>query len=288
MTLYKTIEALLASEKQPELYDFKNESPCEAVRDEKHPIKKVIRYRLDPSGFDCDSSNKTCKLATDMYHLLDWKKENPNWNGDTMSSFWITYRDACNLYDKQMKSDFWEENFNQYCKKYENDIYEKARKETNEDLKNELWKIVKIVRYKWVLLDETFEHYKEINEHDEIKKFATLTHAVGNFSLVSPGDNTARAFNRGIIDYWDLSLEYWKKERGEVWIEEMKKRYLLEVYFKEYSNEVFIFEGHRLGRPTFKSLNILLKFVEQINERIIDRGKRLFIELRMRTQNGKN
>ena len=72
--MYKNLEMYLASGNLLEslaTYDFKNESPWSDVNSETNPLKKFQLYKAkETPKFDCDSSDGTCSLTSDIYNRL--------------------------------------------------------------------------------------------------------------------------------------------------------------------------------------------------------------------------
>jgi hypothetical protein len=227
-------------------YDFKNESSTDKVKNEDNPIKKFFEFKLDSSQFDCDN----CELAKEIYIKL-WSlsdKELNFYDCDTMNSFYRIYRLLLKSYDDA----FW-------------------NKEEIPDYPT---------RYKWLLKDEVYEHYKEINENESVRKFAKLTHSIGNFTLVPKGFNTNRNFL--LDDYWDLTLQYFKNFLGETAFVSLIEKY----FYKDYidgANVNFYWEDHSLIKktlPKYFSYEQIILIIEKINELIEARGKNILNNLK--------
>lgn len=273
---YETIDRLLESENIVR-YDFKNET--KDLVDENHQIIKFLKYK-NAKGSDCDS----CTLATDLYKKL-WGidiKGNRMVQSDTMNSFWTTYRFALELLiGKLLKqiildSEEIDDNTNKDL------IYkftilfrtEEVRKEgvLNERLKSyfksedeyskHLSYISKGTKKKPEanLYEFLINNYKKIEEllnesfKDDgciirilknLKEFATLTHTIGNFTLVPKGYNVSR--RNSTEDYWDLTLEAQRAFLGNKAFEEMVHRYRLEDYVVKNGTNIQVkplFSGH--------------------------------------------
>ncbi|MGM7635290.1 hypothetical protein [Bacillus sp. Hm123] len=229
-------------------YDFKNESPTDRVKNEDNPIKKFFEFKLDfsQSSFDCDR----CELAKEIYEKL-WSlsaKELNFYDCDTMNSFYRVYRLLLKSYD----SDYWEKaGINNYP-----------------------------TRYKWLLKDEVYEHYKTINENESVKKFAKLTHSIGNFTLVPKGFNKKR--NTLLHDYWDLTLQYFKNFLGETAFVSLVEKY----YYGDYLNGLnvnFYWDDHSLIKralPTHLSYENIISIIGNINKLIEARGENMLNSLK--------
>lgn len=107
--------------------------------------------------------------------------------------------------------------------------------------------------------------------------FATLTHTIGNFTVLPHWMNTARYnFSK---DYWDitlLSLQEWLNPTtptAKAWINFVEMFYLQPYVNKDYQTELF-WEKHSYGYDNlFPSNQDLPIFLKAVNERIEERGK---------------
>jgi hypothetical protein len=267
---YETIENFLKNP-APELYDFKNESPGPCVEDEMNPIKKLIKYKYDykASKFDCDR----CKLTRIVHEKL-WDCNMEGLEFDTMNSFWTTYRKALILHDSLQDSRFWYEQF-------PIDIGEENYKRLNDsELKQK--------RFLWLLTDDVFEHYRDVNNNPLMVEFAKLTHSIGNFTMLInpnakeyPKFNPARGFNSKIMDYWDLSLALMRdKLDNDERFRDYCKTFDLGGYVDENLGVKPLFE--RKTRPASaepQTKQEIKEFLTNANERIKCRGKRMVAKL---------
>ena len=262
-------------------------------------IKNFLRYRLVNEilekeykfkVFDCDNSNGRCALSQHIYNNLwhdDWNANTKilyggdKYSGDTMNSFWTTYKTALQIY------------YNEFGNKV-------GGKEPN-------------IRY---ALDN-YDNFPEVNEKDYIKNFAKLTHTIGNFTLIPKGFNGNRGFTKfnDTGDYWDLTLYYLKHKKydDEIWQETYKfytdrkiKKYFLEDYFledyideqvlndltiklffKNHLNEVLIGQNIDLADDHQKAVAIdnLKTCVNTINDCIEKRGKKMMDNLSVKLMN---
>lgn len=125
-------------------YDFKNECNMEEVKQEKNPVKKFLKYKLSSSSFDCDRNELAKSLYRKIWKLSD--EQLANYDCDTMNSFYRIYRLLLLAFDIEKGNLYW-----------------KSSGISNYKL-----------RYLWLL--EENDYYKEINEHEEVQKFAVLIH----------------------------------------------------------------------------------------------------------------
>ncbi|MCK8487070.1 hypothetical protein M0651_07805 [Paenibacillus sp. MBLB2552] len=241
-------------------YDFKNEDPCEEVRDEKDPFRKFELYKNSKSNFDCDSS----KLAYRIYKLLwGWnyrnrfsipdnlkgKLEATKWERlgpDTMNSFLTTYNHACKIYSQD---------------------------------------------------------HDKVRDNYSLKKFASLTHSIGNFTLVPfklDFRQDVKSFNQNrgwhgseyfVYDYFDLSLKLIKETVSETGF----KAYIDTFYLNDYVDHKYdiipLFRGHvellkedklllenpNRFLPTTEAE--LIEYLRNVLEKIESRGIRIVKEL---------
>lgn len=229
-------------------YDFKNESPKEEVKHEKNPVKKFLKYKISGSSFDCDRSELARNLYNKIWRLSD--AQLANYDSDTMNSFYRIYRLLLLAYDMEQGNLYW-----------------KSSGISNYKL-----------RYEW-LLDE-YDYYKEINEHEEVQKFAELTHSIGNFTLVPKGFNTKR--NKLFDDYWDITLEYFLKEFGkDAFLKQCQKFKYTAAYLDNNRIQMY-WEGHTMNNtklPSNFSTIQILEVIKKINRAIEIRGKEMLQEL---------
>jgi hypothetical protein len=226
--MYKNLEMFLVSGNSLEslvTYDFKNESPWPDVNNEANSLKKFQLYKAkEEPKFDCDSSNGTCPLASDIYNRLwGWTYENRfhlperlsscfqgQWErmgSDTMNSFSTIYRTAKSVYSNT-------------------------------------------------------PHLLEQN--NLLARFASLTHTIGNFTLVpfqlSPQRDN-RSFNqyRGfqgnddnpyfVYDFFDLSLKL---------IQENTSTQVFKDYIDTFFLNDYVDKDYRII-PLFKRHQVFLK-----------------------------
>ena len=241
-------EFMNLSEDEAVFYDLKNESPSINVRKESHPVKKFLLYKLDypKTKFDCDSK---CQLVKEIYSKLYPQKNLDYLDFDTMNSFYTTYRELLIKEDKI----FWKNNF--------------PPKETDyQKLLSE--------RMDWLLTDNVFQQYASINNHDEVKRFATLTHTIGNMILLPKGYNKGRiSFSK---DYWDLTFLSLREFLGDSF-----QNYVNDYYLQDFVEKpIEYWEGHSIKKPLPQSTENVFVFLQTVNKKIEERGRRIFQELK--------
>jgi len=126
-------------------------------------------YRYYEDGEDCDRS----KTVLEIYDKLGWfNKDFVDLEPDTMFSPWVIERLLLKKYD----NDF-------YIKDYKKWIVE-VKKLDYDNMSNSL---AKHLRFEWLLLDRTVEHYSEIFSSPILNKFLENVHTIGNFWIVPKG-----------------------------------------------------------------------------------------------------
>ncbi|MFC2703191.1 MAG: hypothetical protein ACFN07_01805, partial [Abiotrophia defectiva] len=105
--------------------------------------------------------------------------------------------------------------------------------------------------------------------------FATLTHTIGNFTVLPHWMNTGRS--KLSQDYWDiflLSLQEWLdliSPTSEPWINFIELYYLQPYVNKDYQIEP-LWKNHSYGNPLPSTQDFPI-FLKAVNERIEERGK---------------
>jgi len=238
-------------------YDLKNLSPSKKVREESHSVKKLFLYKKEyqenrEKPFECDG----CELMREVYSKLYPNKDLTVLDFDTMNSFYTTYKSLLLLTDK----DFWDNDIINFCKNLGINFKKIGSKQQYQ------------LRYEWLLTDNVFNHYKDINNKPEVKRFATLTHTIGNMTLLPKGYNAGRA--KSTKDYWDLTLISLQN-----FLESSFDHFVTEYYMQDFTTDTILFwEGHSFKKPEPKSLSKeqIFEVIEKINERIEKRSKRIF------------
>jgi hypothetical protein len=263
------------SEEEVLTFDFKNESPSSAVQREQHPVKKFFLYRKEyqqNKKFDCDG----CDLILEIHATIYSDKNLGYLDSDTMNSFYTSYRLLLLSFDKF----FWDNDIIAFCHKRGIDF-----KSASENKK-------RLERYEWLLSEKVFNHYAYINNHPEVKRFATLTHSLGNMTLIPRGYNVGRATSTK--DYWDLTLLSLRDFFGSSF-----DNFVTDYYMQDFTVDTIEFwEGHSFGYPLPNSFskqeahklskeeknkivhNRIVEFMQKVNVKIEKRSKRLFIALK--------
>ena len=198
---------------------------------------------------DCD------KEAIRLYKVLGWQNSATDViRGETMNSFLTTFNRAIRE----------SSNSKALTKKLginnRKDYYSIPDQPNNNDQPQ-------IPNYQWFDIVH--------NNLPAFQTFATLTHTIGNFTVLPHWMNTARyKFSK---DYWDitlLSLQEWLNPTtptSKVWINFVEMFYLQPYVNKDYQTQLF-WESHSYKKllPDNQDFPIFLKAV---NERIEERGK---------------
>ena len=224
---------------KPWLWDFKNYSLSPFQNDS---ITAFLKYKELPKneGIDCD------KAAFYLYNILGWQNTTEDIiRGETMNSFITTFNEAI-----KDSSDYYTIA----------NILGKERRDRH-------------IPYSTLYQNQNYLMFDNIqNNLDDFQKFATLTHTIGNFTVLPSWMNTGRYyFSR---DYWDitlLSLQEWLNILSpDAWTNFVETYYLQPYVNTEYNVELF-WEGHdKKILPKKENYPVFLK---KVNERIEERGK---------------
>ena len=236
---------------KPWLWDFKNCYSDDLSTNNLYNILKYKSYELDsPTKFsvtvksgedaDCD------KEAFYLYNILGWQNTTEDIiRGETMNSFITTFNEAI-----KDSSDYYT-------------IANRLGKEPRD----------RHIPYSTLYQNQNYLMFDNIqNNLDDFQKFATLTHTIGNFTVLPSWMNTGRYyFSR---DYWDitlLSLQEWLNILSpDAWTNFVETYYLQPYVNTEYNVELF-WEGHdKKILPKKENYPVFLK---KVNERIEERGK---------------
>jgi hypothetical protein len=262
-------------------YDIKNESPWDEVIAEKAPIQKMQKYRdynrNTSLSFDCDNSNGTCDFVDSIYQEL-W-----GWSYENRMSLTSELQNKFNNYWDRLGSD----TMNSFST-----IYRQALK-INSDNKS------------------------SVKQNKHLQKFATLTHTIGNLTLVPfkiDPDNDKKSFNqyRGfrdnhtnkyfVYDFFDLSLKI-IKENVDI---QTFKEYIDTFYLHDFVN----LDDNYSIKPLLKKHKTLLaqnkmsldnpesflpdnndelnEYLINVNKLIMQRSKRIVIVLNNKLDNHDN
>lgn len=264
--MYETVEEFLGSGNSLRdlvAYDFKNESPQKEVRQERNSIKKFQKYKAPGSApFDCDNSDGTCSLTDDIYQKL-W-----GWSYKERNAIppLLVQRLRCNW--KRLGSD----TMNSF-----QTIYTCAE--------NLYWPTP-----------------QKAAKNKELKKFAALTHSIGNFTLVpfhlNPLEDR-RSFNqyRGyqsdgdskyfVYDFFDLSLKLIKENVSEEVFRNYIDTFFLDDYVDDNYNILPLLSRHApmlqeerlpLDDPESflpQTVDELNEYLSLVNEKIKARSQRI-------------
>lgn len=259
------------TQKKPWLWDFKNcyKVPQSEDSEPKNSLSEdsitaFLKYKngefkdktsifniTEKAGFDADCD----KEAIELYKVLGWQNSaTAITRGETMNSFLTTFNRAIRKssnYDTLTK----ELGINNI-----KDYYSIPDQPDNNDQPQ-------IPNY------QRFDIVH--NNLPAFQTFATLTHTIGNFTVLPYWINTAR--NNFSKDYWDitlLSLQEWlapTTPTSKAWINFVEMFYLQPYVNKDYQTQLF-WESHSYKKllPDNQDFPIFLKAV---NERIEERGK---------------
>ena len=114
------------------------------------------------------------------------------------------------------------------------------------------------------------------SNQDAFRKFAKLTHTIGNFTVLPHWMNTGRS--NLSQDYWDiflLSLQEWLhliSPTSEAWINFIELYYLQPYVNKDYQIEP-LWKNDSYTTPILKEKEDFPIFLKSVNERIEERGK---------------
>lgn len=246
---------------KPWLWDFKN---CYTDSLPEDNITAFLKYKngkfTNPNSFcitkkqgssaDCD------KEAIGLYKVLGWQNLNTAiTRGETMNSFLTTFKCALELssdYDTQSDK----LGIKPGKKLPFSNLYD-----TEKNIKDQPYMAFDVVK----------------NNLSAFQTFATLTHTIGNFTVLPHWMNTARYnFSK---DYWDitlLSLQEWLNPTtptSKAWINVVEMFYLQPYVNKDYQTELF-WENHGFGyKNLYPDKQDFPVFLRAVNERIEERGK---------------
>ncbi|MFC6181963.1 hypothetical protein [Lactiplantibacillus daowaiensis] len=115
--------------------------------------------------------------------------------------------------------------------------------------------------------------------YEKMEKFAQLTHAIGNFTVMPVWMNQGRGMSGRIKDYWDLTLRDSQKfltsfdQGDEVW-NKMIEKYKLQPFIDEKHEVKELWSGHfDAGRVMPQTLAQVADFYDNANLLIVTRGK---------------
>lgn len=273
--MYTQVEKFISSGWMYHLitYDMKNESPWNEVCGERKPIEKFLLYRqynknrFESQIFDCDNSNGTCTLMNDVYQKL--------WGWSYADRFTIP---NCLIQQNVLPWDrLGADTMNSFATSYN-----MARRLYHND-------------------------NNVIKKNRQLVNFATLTHSIGNFTLVpyklNPQSdrttfNSARGYSADgnsayfVYDYFDLSLKLIKENISIDAFKQYIDTFYLNDYVDSKYNIIPLMKCHKaflkqekmdLRNPQKflpKTEEELNEFLTNVNRRIIARGRRMCRELK--------
>lgn len=270
------------TQKEPWLWDFKNcykippskdSKPKDSEPKDSEPkdllsedsITAFLRYKngefKDTTRFcitgkkgsraDCD------KEAIGLYQVLGWQNSAKDIiRGETMNSFLTTFKCALAL---EQSSD---------CDTQSDKLVIKSGKKLPF---SDLYDKDKNIEEQPYMAFDVVE-----SNQDAFRKFAKLTHTIGNFTVLPHWMNTGRS--NLSQDYWDiflLSLQEWLhliSPTSEAWINFIELYYLQPYVNKDYQIEPF-WKNHSYTNPILKKKEDFPIFLNAVNERIEERGK---------------
>lgn len=230
-----------------------------------NPIKNWLRYRLRNDNFDCDSSTAAKEMYQSLWGVKNWKLPDlGEVTGETMCSFWTTYKQALILCEQEV-----------------------------------LRKILKVEKVTWhrgigvkqqVELFIHFDEFSNVNNDPDIKRFAELTHCLGNMIIVPKGVNSRRNSmsekipdNERTFDYWDLSLYHLLAPKAPQYLQDYQDEFRLMLKVLKVKKlglqpwfdggQPKLLAGHTVDHPLPTSSEDLKNLVRDMNERIAARTK---------------
>ena len=260
-TVIKWLEECDRTKKEPWLWDFKN---CYIDSLPEDNITAFLKYKdgefkdntsdfniTEKAGIDADCD----KEAIELYKVLGWQNSATDViRGETMNSFLTTFNIAIR---KSSKSKALTKELGINNRK---DYYAMPDQPNN---KNQ----PQVPNY------QRFDIVH--NNLPAFQTFATLTHTIGNFTVLPHWMNTGRS--NLSQDYWDiflLSLQEWLhliSPTSEAWINFIELYYLQPYVNKDYQIEP-LWKNHSYGNPLPSTQDFPI-FLKAVNERIEERGK---------------
>ena len=264
------------TKKEPWLWDFKNcykvPQPEDSLSEDslsedslsEDSITAFLKYKdgefkdttifniTEKAGIDADCD----KEAIELYKVLGWQNSATDViRGETMNSFLTTFNIAIR---KSSKSKALTKELGINNRK---DYYAMPDQPNN---KNQ----PQVPNY------QRFDIVH--NNLPAFQTFATLTHTIGNFTVLPHWMNTGRS--NLSQDYWDiflLSLQEWLhliSPTSEAWINFIELYYLQPYVNKDYQIEP-LWKNHSYTTPILKEKEDFPIFLKAVNERIEERGK---------------
>ncbi|MDF7665171.1 hypothetical protein [Bifidobacterium sp. ESL0745] len=244
-----------------------------------------FRLRVDKNGnsrnkqpiYDAIYKKRDCdKRASYIYQVLRWQSDAEDQiRGDTMNSFTTTFTQ---LLAAKKKGSFGREN---------ESAWEAIYKAKN----TQMPKLIIILK-EWAgtrdcekTLGNFLQDAHNIEEKStdnlvgEISTFASLTHSIGNFTVLPSWMNTGRgSYVSTTKDYWDITLMdvydfLTQLTHGSAVCDEIIKKYYLQPYFKSDGKVAELWKGHCANNVFPKNLRDFQQFYHNANILIEERGK---------------
>lgn len=133
-------------------------------------------------------------------------------------------------------------------------------------------------KYTWneFLLDN-FTKFERVHQDSQLKRFAELTHSIGNITVVPLGFNSGRSLS--FKDYWDYSLEQLSIFLASFhsWESYVLHTYEMQPFLNEQYQPVALWKNH-LKKDSFilpQNIEEINEYLVQVNQRIEKRGQRI-------------
>lgn len=261
-TVIKWLEECDRTKKEPWLWDFKN---CYIDSLPEDNITAFLKYKdgefkdntsdfniTEKAGIDADCD----KEAIELYKVLGWQNSATDViRGETMNSFLTTFNRAI----------------------WRSSNYNTLIKELGINNRKDYYSIPDQPNNNNQPQVPNYQRFDIINPNlPAFQTFATLTHTIGNFTVLPHWMNTGRS--KLSQDYWDiflLSLQEWLhliSPTSEAWINFIELYYLQPYVNKDYQIEPF-WKNHSYTNPILKKKEDFPIFLNAVNERIEERGK---------------
>ena len=261
-TVIKWLEECDRTKKEPWLWDFKN---CYIDSLPEDNITAFLKYKdgefkdntsdfniTEKAGIDADCD----KEAIELYKVLGWQNSATDViRGETMNSFLTTFNRAI----------------------WRSSNYNTLIKELGINNRKDYYSIPDQPNNNNQPQVPNYQRFDIINPNlPAFQTFATLTHTIGNFTVLPHWMNTGRS--NLSQDYWDiflLSLQEWLhliSPTSEAWINFIELYYLQPYVNKDYQIEPF-WKNHSYTNPILKKKEDFPIFLNAVNERIEERGK---------------
>ena len=250
------------TKKEPWLWDFKN---CYIDSLPEDNITAFLKYKdgefkdntsdfniTEKAGIDADCD----KEAIELYKVLGWQNSATDViRGETMNSFLTTFNRAI----------------------WRSSNYNTLIKELGINNRKDYYSIPDQPNNNNQPQVPNYQRFDIINPNlPAFQTFATLTHTIGNFTVLPHWMNTGRS--KLSQDYWDiflLSLQEWLdliSPTSEPWINFIELYYLQPYVNKDYQIEP-LWKNHSYTNPILKKKEDFPIFLNAVNERIEERGK---------------